>query len=66
MKNKKWVIHNNQIMMNKAIVVILPIFKIWYSPNYWTSGQKPTEETPAFGIALSWLKWNYYFTMQKK
>jgi len=66
MKKQKWVIENNKLQKNKAIVVILPIFKIWYSPNYWTTGQKSTEERPAFGIAVSWLKWNYYFTIQKK
>lgn len=66
MKNKKWVVVNNKFQKNKDIVVLLPILKLWFSKNYWATGQKPKEETPAFGIAISWLKWNYYFTIQKK
>lgn len=63
MQNKKWFIANNKINKNKDVVNILPFIKIWYSKNHFV---KPGLFTPAFGIAISWLKWNYYFTLQKK
>lgn len=63
MKKLKWVIDNNKLQKNKDIVVLLPIVKLWYSKKYYAA---PHTFTPAFGIAISWLKWNYYFTLQKK
>ena len=60
---KKWIIANNATQINKDIVNILPFIKVWYSKQYFLSKGK---FTPAFGIAISWLKWNYYFTLQKK
>lgn len=59
---KKWFIANNRFQKNKDIVVLLPITKIWFSKNYFLESGV---FTPAFGIAISWLKWNYYFTMQE-
>ena len=63
MKKLKWVIDNNKFQKNKDIVNILPFIKVWYSKNYFLESGV---FTPAFGIAISWLKWNYYFTLQKK
>ena len=63
MKQLKWVIDNNKLQKNKDIVVVLPIVKLWFSERYYAG---PNTFTPAFGIAISWLKWNYYFTLQKK
>ena len=63
MRQLKWVIANNATQINKDIVNILPFIKVWYSKQYFLSKGK---FTPAFGIAISWLKWNYYFTLQKK
>lgn len=63
MEKLKWVIDNNKLQKNKDIVVLLPVFKLWYSQRYYAG---PNKFTPAFGIAISWLKWNYYFTLQKK
>ena len=60
---KKWIIANNATQINKDIVNVLPFIKVWYSKQYFLSKGK---FTPAFGIAISWLKWNYYFTLQKK
>jgi hypothetical protein len=60
--NSKWFIANNKFQTNKDIVNVLPFIKIWYSPNYFL---ETGVLTPAFGIAISWLKWNYYFTVQK-
>ena len=60
---KKWIIVNNATQINKDIVNILPFIKVWYSKQYFLSKGK---FTPAFGIAISWLKWNYYLTIQKK
>lgn len=65
MKKLKWVIDNNKLQKNKDIVVLLPIVKLWYSKHYLLKIGAP-DKTPAFGIAISWLKWNYYFTLQKK
>lgn len=62
MKKGKWFIANNRTQKNKDIINILPFIKVWYSPNYFL---ETGVTTPAFGIALSWLKWNYYFTIQK-
>ena len=62
MKNKKWFIANNRTQKNKDVVNILPFIKVWYSKNYFL---ETGVLTPAFGIAISWLKWNYYFTLQK-
>jgi len=62
MKNKNWFIANNKLQKNKDIVVILPIAKIWFSKQYFL---ETGVFTPAFGIAISWLKWNYYFTIQR-
>jgi len=62
MKNKKWEIANNATQKNKDIVNILPFIKVWYSKNYFLG---KGIFTPAFGIAISWLKWNYYLTFQK-
>ena len=59
---KKWIIANNATQINKDIVNILPFIKVWYSKQYFLSKRK---FTPAFGIAISWLKWNYYLTIQK-
>lgn len=59
---KNWFIANNTVQTNKDIVNILPFIKIWYSKQYFlTKGIS----TPAFGVGVSWLKWNYYFTIQK-
>jgi len=63
MKNEKWFIANNATQINKDIVNIVPFIKVWYSKQYFLSKGK---FTPAFGVAISWLKWNYYFTLQKK
>jgi hypothetical protein len=63
MRQLKWIIANNATQINKDIVNILPFIKVWYSKQYFLSKGK---FTPAFGIAISWLKWNYYFTLQKK
>ena len=62
MKNKKWFIANNKFQKNKDIVVLLPIIKIWFSKQYFLD---KGISTPALGIAISWLKWNYYFTIQQ-
>lgn len=59
---KKWIIANNATQINKDIVNILPFIKVWYSKQYFLSKGK---FTPAFGIAISWFKWNYYLTIQK-
>ena len=59
---KKWIIANNATQINKDIVNILPFIKVWCSKQYFLSKGK---FTPAFGIAISWLKWNYYLTIQK-
>ncbi len=60
--NSKWFIANNKFQTNKDIVNVLPFIKIWYSPNYFL---ETGLYTPAFGVAISFLKWNYYFTIQK-
>lgn len=60
--NSKWFIANNRLQKNKDIVIILPVLKLWYSKNYFL---ETGVLTPAFGIAISWLKWNYYFTIQR-
>ena len=62
MKKKKWFIATNQFQKNKAIINIIPFIKIWISKEYFLESGV---FTPAFGIAISWLKWNYYFTMQQ-
>jgi hypothetical protein len=59
---KKWFIANNGIQMNKDVVNVLPFIKAWYSKHYFLEKGK---FTAAFGIAISWLKWNYYLTIQK-
>jgi hypothetical protein len=59
---KKWFIANNKTQKNNDIVNVLPFIKVWYSKQYFLG--KGTS-TPAFGIAISWLKWNYYLTIQK-
>jgi hypothetical protein len=58
----KWFISNNEVNINKNIVNILPYIKLWYSPYYFL---ETGVYTPAVGIAVSWLKFNYYFTIQK-
>jgi hypothetical protein len=60
--NNKWFVANNRLQKNRDIVIILPTLKLWYSKNYFL---ETGVLTPAFGIAISWLKWNYYFTIQK-
>lgn len=59
---RKWFIANNKFQKNKDIIVLLPIIKIWFSKNYFL---ETGVFSPAFGIAISWLKWNYYFTIQQ-
>ena len=62
MKKQKWFIANNRFQTNRDIVNIIPFIKLWYSPNYFLE----TGVTSfAMGIGISWLKWNYYFTIQK-
>jgi hypothetical protein len=61
----KWKIANNTIQKNKDIVVLLPVIKVWYSKNYYAKYNKEQIFTPAFGIAISWFKWNYYLTIQQ-
>jgi len=63
MKSRKWFVANNKFQKNKDIVVLLPIVKLWFSEQYFLD---KGIFTPAFGIAISWLKWNYYFTIQKE
>jgi len=60
---KKWFIANNKRQKNNDIVNILPFIKVWYSKQYFLG--KGAASTPAFGIAISWLKWNYYLTIQQ-
>ena len=60
--NNRWFIENNRFQRNKDIVNILPFIKVWYSKNYFF---ETGVFTPAFGIAISWLKWNYYLTIQQ-
>lgn len=62
MKKGKWFIANNKFQTNKDIVNILPFIKIWYSKRYFL---ETGVFSPAFGIGISWFKWNYYFTMQR-
>ena len=52
---KKWEIANNRTQKNKDVVNVLPFIKVWYSKNYFF---ETGVFTPAFGIAISWLKWN--------
>ena len=60
--NSKWFIANNRLQKNKDIIIILPILKLWCSKYYFL---ETGVLTPAFVIAISFLKWNYYFTIQK-
>lgn len=60
--NSKWFIANNRVQKNKDITILLPVFKLWYSKCYFL---ETGLYTPAFGVAISFLKWNYYFTLQK-
>lgn len=60
--NSRWFIANNRLQKNKDIIIILPILKLWCSKYYFL---ETGVLTPAFGIAISFLKWNYYFTIQK-
>jgi hypothetical protein len=60
--NTKWFIENNAFQKNKDITIILPVVKFWYSKCYFLESGV---YSPAFGVAISWLKWNYYFTLQK-
>ncbi len=60
--NSKWFVSNNTFQKNKDITIILPVIKFWYSKCYFLESGV---YTPAFGVAISWLKWNYYFTLQK-
>jgi hypothetical protein len=61
-KKLNWFIANNKLQKNKDIINILPNFKVWYSKSYFLETKV---HTPAFGISISWLKWNYYLTIQK-
>jgi len=60
--NSKWFVANNRLQKNKDIIIILPILKLWCSKYYFL---ETGVLTPAFGVAISFLKWNYYFTLQK-
>jgi len=60
--NSKWFVANNRLQKNRDIVIILPILKLWYSENYFL---ETGVFSPAFGVAISFLKWNYYFTIQR-
>lgn len=60
--NSKWFVANNRLQKNKDITILLPVLKLWYSKNYFL---ETGVLTPAFGVAISFLKWNYYFTIQK-
>lgn len=61
-KSTKWFVANNKVQKNKDITILLPVVKFWYSQCYFL---ETGLYTPAFGIAVSFLKWNYYFTLQK-
>ena len=63
MANKNWFVANNTMNKNKQVVNILPFLKVWYSKYHFL---ETGVLTPAFGIAISWLKWNYYFTIQQR
>lgn len=58
----KWFIANNRMQKNVDVINIIPFIKIWFSKRYFLESGVLT---PAFGIAISWLKLNYYFTIQK-
>ena len=58
----KWLVVNNKVQKNRDIVILLPVVKFWYSECYFF---ETGIYTPAFGVAISFLKWNYYFTIQK-
>jgi len=58
----KWFVSNNRVQKNKDIIILLPVLKFWYSQCYF---YETGLYTPAFGIAFSFLKWNYYLTIQK-
>lgn len=60
--NTKWFVSNNRTQKNVDVINVLPFLKVWYSKRYFL---ETGVFTPAFGIAVSWLKWNYYFTIQK-
>jgi len=60
--NTKWFVSNNTAQKNVDVINVLPFLKVWYSKRYFL---ETGVFTPAFGIAVSWLKWNYYFTIQK-
>lgn len=60
--NSKWFIANNKLQKNKDIVILCPVVKLWYSKCYF---YETGLYTPAFGVAFSFLKWNYYLTIQK-
>jgi len=60
--NNKWFVANNKVQWNKDITILLPVVKFWYSQCYFL---ETGLYTPAFGVAISFLKWNYYFTLQK-
>jgi hypothetical protein len=60
--NSKWFVANNTVQKNKDITILLPVVKFWYSQYYFL---ETGVLTPAFGVAISFLKWNYYFTIQK-
>lgn len=60
--NYKWFVSNNRFQKNKDITILLPVLKFWYSKCYF---YETGLYTPAFGVAVSFLKWNYYLTIQK-
>lgn len=62
LNSNKWFVANNRVQKNKDITILLPVVKFWYSQCYFL---ETGIYTPAFGVAISFLKWNYYFTIQK-
>lgn len=60
--NAKWFVANNTTQKNVDVINIIPFLKVWYSNRYFL---ETGVLTPAVGVAVSWLKWNYYFTIQK-
>lgn len=60
--NTKWFLSNNKVQKNVDVINIIPFLKVWYSKRYFLESGV---FTPAFGVAISFLKWNYYFTIQK-
>jgi len=57
-----WFVTHNRFIITKNSIHVLPELCFWYDKNYFL---ETGVGSPAFGFRIGWIKWRWFFGLQK-